>query len=162
LALSRAQELAQQAVALAAEPLERSVALEALGDTFNHGYAGDLAWQYLRDAVDARVEATPEDRLAIVGLCARALEVPTSWPGSLRARPAPRLSPRHRGPLGGRGHLRDGRVEPLPHRALPGGRAVRRRGVPAHGRHDAGRRPAQRGVEGAGALPARRLGRLHG
>ncbi|TML64185.1 MAG: hypothetical protein E6G17_03320 [Actinobacteria bacterium] len=88
LALSRAQELAQQAVALAAGPLERSVALEALGDTFNHGYAGDLAWQYLRDAVDARVEATPEDRLAIVGLCARALEVPARWPGSMRSIPS--------------------------------------------------------------------------
>ncbi len=82
--LRKAEQTAEEALSLAASELERSLALEALAETFLMDYRGDLAWRYFHEAADARLVATPEDGKAIAYLCARAVDVPTRWPGSMR------------------------------------------------------------------------------
>jgi class 3 adenylate cyclase/tetratricopeptide (TPR) repeat protein len=84
LVLTKAQQLAEQALLLSKGPLERSRALLALGISRKSGYQGDLAWANLREAVDERVAAAPDDHEGIVMLVALALEVPTRWPGSMQ------------------------------------------------------------------------------
>jgi class 3 adenylate cyclase len=81
--LTKSQRLGEEALRVAAEPLERAQALEALGEAYVTDYQGDLAWKNFTAAVDTRIEALPEDREAIARLCARAAEVPTRWPGSM-------------------------------------------------------------------------------
>jgi len=88
--LKRAQRFAEEALRLASEDRERSVALEALGDAFLTDYVGDLAWKYYREAAHARAaaaEGSHDPKVAY--LCARACEVPTRWPGSMRRIPGP-------------------------------------------------------------------------
>jgi class 3 adenylate cyclase len=87
LVLKKAQRTAEDAVALAAGDLERSVALEALAEAWFAEYEGDLAWRYFCEAADARMRSTPDDDDAIAYLCARAIEMPTRWPGSMRTVP---------------------------------------------------------------------------
>ncbi len=87
LVLRRAQRTAEEAVAIAAGDLERSVALEALAESWFAEYEGDLAWRYYCEAADARLRATPDDDAVIAYLCARAIEMPTRWPGSMRMVP---------------------------------------------------------------------------
>jgi tetratricopeptide (TPR) repeat protein len=87
LVLRKAQRGAEQALQLATNPRERAKALEVLGEAYVNDYQGDLAWKYFTEAVDARVEGLPEDREAIARLCARAVEVPTRWPGSMTGIP---------------------------------------------------------------------------
>ncbi len=86
--LRKAEQTAEAALSLAASELERSLALEALAETFLTDYRGDLAWRCFRESADARLAATPEDGKAIAYLCARAVDVPTRWPGSMRNVPA--------------------------------------------------------------------------
>ena len=95
LVLAKSQQLAEQALLLCKGPLERSKALLALGLARKSGYHGDAAWTALREAVDERVAATPEDHATIVMLCALALEVPTRWPGSITTQPDERLAARY-------------------------------------------------------------------
>jgi tetratricopeptide (TPR) repeat protein len=83
LVLAKAQRLAEQALTLATEALERCRAFEALAEAYITDYQGDLAWKNFTAAVDVRLEALPEDRAAIAWLCSRAVEVPTRWPGSM-------------------------------------------------------------------------------
>ena len=88
--LKRAQRFAEEALRLASDDRERSVALEALGDAFLTDYVGDLAWKYYREAAHARAaaaEGSYDPKVAY--LCARACEVPTRWPGSMRRIPGP-------------------------------------------------------------------------
>jgi class 3 adenylate cyclase/tetratricopeptide (TPR) repeat protein len=87
LVLKKAQRTAEEAVALAAGDLERSVAFEALAESWFVEYEGDLAWRYFCEAVDARLRSAPDDDDAIAYLCARAIEMPTRWPGSMRMVP---------------------------------------------------------------------------
>jgi class 3 adenylate cyclase len=87
LALSAAERQAELALSLAPSPLDRSKALEALGDASLLDSEGDRAWRYLKEAVDIRGEADPNDSKEIARLCAKALEVPTRTRGSMRARP---------------------------------------------------------------------------
>ncbi|HET8526623.1 MAG TPA: adenylate/guanylate cyclase domain-containing protein [Actinomycetota bacterium] len=87
LALSEAEGQAELALSLAPTPLDRSKALEALGDASLLDSDGDRAWQCLKEAVDIRREADPTDAREIARLCAKALEVPTRTRGSMRARP---------------------------------------------------------------------------
>jgi hypothetical protein len=86
LVLAKSQQLAEHALLLSKGSLERSRALLALGLSQKSGYHGDIAWANLREAVDERVAATPDDHEAIVLLCALALEIPTRWPGSMQNR----------------------------------------------------------------------------
>ncbi len=80
----KALRLGEQALAFAADDLERSVALEVMGEACQDQYEGDLAFRYFREAADARLAAAPEDRSRIAYLCARTCEVPCRWPGSMR------------------------------------------------------------------------------
>jgi class 3 adenylate cyclase/tetratricopeptide (TPR) repeat protein len=83
LAVEKAERLADRALSLASVPEERAQALEALGHAYQNGYQGDLAWKAFRDAADTRLAGTPDDRSAVARLCARAVEAPTRWPGSM-------------------------------------------------------------------------------
>ena len=74
--------MAEEAVALAADDLERTDALEALAQAFFAQYEGDLAWRYFREAADARLSAVEGTDARAAYLCARAAEMPTRWPGS--------------------------------------------------------------------------------
>jgi class 3 adenylate cyclase/tetratricopeptide (TPR) repeat protein len=88
--LKRAERFGEEALRLATDDQERSVALEALGDAFLTDYVGDLAWKYYREAAHARAsvaDASSDPKVAY--LCARACEVPTRWPGSMRRLPSP-------------------------------------------------------------------------
>jgi tetratricopeptide (TPR) repeat protein len=83
LALDSAVRLAEQGLSVAAFDLERAEALESLGDAYINGYQGTLAYGSFREAMDVRARVDPEDRIAITRLSAKALEVPTRWPGSM-------------------------------------------------------------------------------
>jgi len=84
----KAHRLAEQALSLAADDLERSQALEAAALAYLDQYEGDLAWRYFREAADARLAGAPNDARGIAYLCARACETPTRWPGSMRRVPS--------------------------------------------------------------------------
>ncbi|HET6770327.1 MAG TPA: adenylate/guanylate cyclase domain-containing protein [Actinomycetota bacterium] len=83
LAVEKAERLADRALSLASVPEERAQAQEALGHAYQNSYQGDLAWKAFRDAADTLLAGTPEDRSAVARLCARAVEAPTRWPGSM-------------------------------------------------------------------------------
>ena len=87
LVVKKAQRMADEAVALAADDLERSNALDALAQAFFANYEGDMAWRYFREAADARLSAVEGTDARAAYLCARAAEMPTRWPGSMRAVP---------------------------------------------------------------------------
>jgi tetratricopeptide (TPR) repeat protein len=86
--LPKSQRLGEEALRVATEPIERALALEALGEAYVNDYQGDLAWKNFTAAIDTRIAALPEDREAIARLTARAVEVPTRWPGSMTDIPA--------------------------------------------------------------------------
>jgi len=99
--LKKSERYGEEALRLAGDERERSRALEALGDAFLTDYIGDLAWKYYREAAMARAASAEGSRdTKVAYLCARACEVPTRWPGSMR---------RHTGPE---------EVEPLLHLGL--------------------------------------------
>jgi class 3 adenylate cyclase/tetratricopeptide (TPR) repeat protein len=83
LVLGKAQRLAEEALRVAGHPIERARAFEALGEAYVTDYQGDLAWKNFTAAIDVRMKAVPNDREALARLCARAVEVPTRWPGSM-------------------------------------------------------------------------------
>jgi class 3 adenylate cyclase/tetratricopeptide (TPR) repeat protein len=86
--LKKAERFGEDALRLATDDHERSVALEALGDAFLTDYIGDLAWKYYREAALARAavaEGSNDPKVAY--LSARACEVPVRWPGSMRRPP---------------------------------------------------------------------------
>jgi class 3 adenylate cyclase len=83
-AVHHARSLAERALAVADGDLDRALALEHIGLVAIADYQGDVAWDSFREAVDLRLRATPDERIAIAGLCARAVEAPTRWPGSMR------------------------------------------------------------------------------
>ena len=83
-AVDKALALAEQAVGLAASPLERARALEQVGTIALNDYQGDLAYQSLHEAADLLLEHAPQDHRSIARVCARTIESPTRWPGSMR------------------------------------------------------------------------------
>jgi hypothetical protein len=87
LVLTKAERYAREALSLAATDLERSRAHDSIAETFLAGYDGDPAWVNWRKASEARRRATPDDGEAIAYLLARACEMPTRWPGSMRSLP---------------------------------------------------------------------------
>jgi class 3 adenylate cyclase/tetratricopeptide (TPR) repeat protein len=83
--LQKADTFGQEALTLASQPGERSLALEALGLCALWAYRGDEAWAFLTSAVDERLAAgSMTETLAM--LCARAVEPPTRWPASMAQR----------------------------------------------------------------------------
>jgi AAA ATPase domain len=86
LALSAAEGQAELALTLAPSALDRSEALEALGEASLLDSQGDRAWQCFKDAVDLRRDQ--DDPRSIAQLCAKALEVPTRLRGTMRTRPS--------------------------------------------------------------------------
>jgi class 3 adenylate cyclase/tetratricopeptide (TPR) repeat protein len=87
--VKKAERLAEEALALAANDLERTDALEALAEAFFDQYMGDLAWRYFRQAALLRAGADPPDGARVAYLAARGCEVPQRWPGSMREPPPP-------------------------------------------------------------------------
>jgi class 3 adenylate cyclase/tetratricopeptide (TPR) repeat protein len=84
LILGRAERLAEDALSLAADGVERSDALEALAQAVFARTNGELAWRYYREAALERHGAEPPDGARVAHLCALACEIPQRWPGSIR------------------------------------------------------------------------------
>jgi class 3 adenylate cyclase/tetratricopeptide (TPR) repeat protein len=89
LVVRKAERMAEEALALAADDLERTDALEALAEAFFEQYMGDPAWRYFREAAMLRAAADPPDGARVAYLVARGCEVPQRWPGSMREKPPP-------------------------------------------------------------------------
>ncbi len=87
LVLGKSERLAEDALTLAADDLERTDALEALAKAAFARTYGDLAWRYFREAALTRHRADPPDGGRVAYLCACACEIPQRWPGSLRSEP---------------------------------------------------------------------------
>ncbi|HEU4865331.1 MAG TPA: adenylate/guanylate cyclase domain-containing protein [Actinomycetota bacterium] len=87
LALSAAEGQGELALSLAPSSLDRSRALEALGEIYFLDSDGDRGWQCLKEAVDILVQVPGADPREIAELCAKALEIPTRGRGSMRSRP---------------------------------------------------------------------------
>ena len=87
LALHRAERYASQSLDLAADAEERSLAGESLAEAYFEGYQGTEAWEAYERAIDGALEASTPNDLRIARLCARAVAVPTRWPGSMYRTP---------------------------------------------------------------------------
>ncbi|MEA2022654.1 MAG: AAA family ATPase [Actinomycetota bacterium] len=87
-ALDIAKRQAHEAVELAATTEEKQRAEEALGLAYFFGYEGDEAWMHLRRSIDLLVETRPNDQRDIARLCARTLETPIRWPGTMQSVPS--------------------------------------------------------------------------
>src|SRR5437588_7565523 len=90
LASGKAHQLGGHALEIAADDAERARGLAAMGNAAQDQYEGDEAYRCFRDAADALHAAgteRTEDRLELAMLCAKACEVPTRWPGSMRVVP---------------------------------------------------------------------------
>jgi class 3 adenylate cyclase/tetratricopeptide (TPR) repeat protein len=90
LASSKAMALGEQSITIADGPLERARALEAVGNAAQDQYLGSEAWRCFSRAVEERLAMKsdePEARHALARTCARACEIPTRWPGSMRTVP---------------------------------------------------------------------------
>jgi len=87
-AVTKAADMADRALALAREPLDRAGALEQFGMVALNDYSGDLAFASFGEAADIRAQHGPADRMAIARTCAFAVEAPMRWPGSMKRVPA--------------------------------------------------------------------------
>jgi class 3 adenylate cyclase len=85
--ISKAFVLVDRADAAAEGPTERAQVLEERGRTALTNYEGDAAWRALSEAAEIRLASAPDDALAIARVCARAIESPTRWPGSMSSIP---------------------------------------------------------------------------
>jgi class 3 adenylate cyclase/tetratricopeptide (TPR) repeat protein len=86
--LKKARHLAEEAIGLAAGPLDRSLGLTALGHAYYLGGDGDPAWQAFRDAAELRASAVAAPDAIVADLAGRACDMPTRWPGSMRVVPS--------------------------------------------------------------------------
>jgi class 3 adenylate cyclase/tetratricopeptide (TPR) repeat protein len=87
--VKKAQRLADEGLALASDDLERTRALELLGLACFTDYQGDLAYRYFKEAALTRAATEPADPEKVAYLCARACDMPSRWPGSMRHIPGP-------------------------------------------------------------------------
>ncbi len=87
LVVQKAERLAEHAASIAGTDVERAEALEALGNAYQTNYQGNLAYRYFKEAADIRLAGVPEDTRAIARICARTVEVPLRWPGSMATLP---------------------------------------------------------------------------
>ena len=81
--LEKADSFAGSALSISDGAHERSLALEAVGLAALWDYRGDDAWRNLSKAVDERLAAGIESGDSLAMLCARAVEPPLRWPGSM-------------------------------------------------------------------------------
>jgi class 3 adenylate cyclase len=86
--LNKAQRLAHEALGFAAGPLERSLALATLAHAYYAGGEGDPAWHAFREAAQVRASAVEFPDTIVADLAARACDMPTRWPGSMRILPS--------------------------------------------------------------------------
>ena len=100
LVLPKAQRMADEALGLAEDDLERVDCLEALAEAFFDDYKGDLAWRYFREAAELRSRTAPTDGARVAYLAVRGCEVPLRWPGSIRGAPVPESEVRALSELG--------------------------------------------------------------
>ncbi|MBA3739089.1 MAG: AAA family ATPase, partial [Actinobacteria bacterium] len=84
LVVRKAQRLAEEALDLSADALERTDALEMLAEASFVDYSGDLAWRYYREAAFTRVGTEPPDGPRVARLAALGCDVAVRWPGSMR------------------------------------------------------------------------------
>ena len=87
IALDSARRLARDGHRLAATAGEEAQALEALGEAYFFGHEGDAAWENLRTAIDLYLEAGHRTSADLARVCARALQSPVRWPGSMQSVP---------------------------------------------------------------------------
>ena len=87
--LDRSLTLAREALELAARPLERARALEALGHAAFATFDGSGAWEALREAADIVLQETPDDHARIADICGWAVMLPTRASGTMRIQPPP-------------------------------------------------------------------------
>ncbi len=83
-AIERATKLAEKAITLSRLPLERASAMNAMGMAALSNYDGDAAWFSLKEEADLLLANAPDERRQIARACARAVETPTRWPGSMK------------------------------------------------------------------------------
>ena len=86
-AIAKANSAIEQALRIASGPLERIAALEWMGTIARSDYRGDLSWRAFKEAIDLRLEHTPDDSHAIAWACVNGLENPLRWPGSMKTFP---------------------------------------------------------------------------
>jgi class 3 adenylate cyclase/tetratricopeptide (TPR) repeat protein len=86
-AVQKAMSLGERALSLAAAARERARALAAIGFVALSDYRGDLAWESFREAADIRAAEVLDEPLELATCCARAVEPPTRWPGSMSSLP---------------------------------------------------------------------------
>ena len=86
----KAQRLADDALGFASGPLERSLGLATLGHACYVGGEGDPAWHAFREAAELRASAVAAPDALVADLAGRACDMPTRWPGSMRAIPSER------------------------------------------------------------------------
>ena len=86
-AIAKANSAVEQALQIASDPLERIAALEWLGLIARSDYRGDLSWRAFKEAIDLRLQHTPNDSRAIALACVNGLENPLRWPGSMKTFP---------------------------------------------------------------------------
>jgi hypothetical protein len=86
--VKKAQRLADDALAFASGPLERSLGLAALGHACYVGGEGDPAWYAFREAAELRASAIVAPDAIVADLAGRACDMPTRWPGSMRTAPS--------------------------------------------------------------------------
>jgi class 3 adenylate cyclase len=86
--VKKAQRLADDALGFASGPLERSLGLGALGHACYVGGEGDPAWHAFREAAELRASAVAAPDAMVADLAGRACDMPTRWPGSMRALPS--------------------------------------------------------------------------
>ena len=82
-AMQKSRHLAERALELASTDMEKAEALEQAGLGAAWEARGTMAWSYLTRAVDLLAELGPQARPALVRVSARAVEIPTRFPGSM-------------------------------------------------------------------------------
>ncbi len=87
IALDSARRLARDGHRLAATAGEEAQALEALGEAYFFAHEGDAAWENLRAAIDLYLEEGHRTSADLARVCARALQSPVRWPGSMQSVP---------------------------------------------------------------------------
>lgn len=87
IALESARRLARSASELAVAAKEEAQAQEALGEAFFFAHEGDAAWEHLRSAMDLYLKSATQTSADLARICARALETPIRWQGSMQAGP---------------------------------------------------------------------------
>ena len=86
-AFSRAVEIAAEALAIAAGPVEAWRAHEQLGLTHIAEYDGDAAWAELTSAIDLHLKSGGVQSPVVARLAAAALASPLRWTGTMRQLP---------------------------------------------------------------------------